>query len=61
MKNQTLESVSGSARGDAGGSYADGSDDANVPACSYDFPSAAQQCTTSAAPAEAVQPNWRDA
>ena len=34
--------------------------DAKVPACSYDTPSSAQQCTPSAAPAEAVLPNGRD-
>ena len=54
MKNNTLESVSCSSSGAAGGRDADGSGDADVPAGSYDTPSAAQHCTTSAAPAEAV-------
>ena len=54
------ESVSGCASGATGGSDADGSCDADVPAGIYDIPSAAQQCTTSAAPAEAVPPNGRD-
>ena len=56
VKNQMPESVSGSASGAAGGSDADGSGDADVSAGIYDTPSAAQQCTTSAAPAEAVPP-----
>ena len=60
MKNQMPKSVSGSTSGAAGGSDADGSGDADVPAGIYETPSAAQQCTTSAAPAEAVPPNGRD-
>ena len=60
LKNQVLESVSCSASGAAGGSDADGSGEANIPACIYDTPSAAKQCTTSAAPEEAVSLNGSD-
>ena len=60
MKNNTLESVSCSSSGAAGGRDADGSGDADVTAGSYDTPSAAQHCTTSAAPPEAVPPIGRE-
>ena len=44
MKNQMLESISGSASGAAGGSDADGSGDADVPAGICDTPSGPCAC-----------------